>query len=149
MNRLMLLLALLAVALPATAFRCGTRVIDEGDHLSRVSALCGEPSFEESWVESQALWTHLGAPVAPLVAEHHHIRVQVWTYNRGPRHLMRQLRFENGRLRRIETLGYGYSPVSKGKPSDAWRRPDEDDTVAGSVRAEAYPVEPLVHDGSD
>jgi len=36
------------------------------------------------------------------------IPVDVWVYNLGPNKLMRRLRFEDGKLVDIETLGYGY-----------------------------------------
>ena len=34
--------------------------------------------------------------------------VEEWTYNFGPRRLMRQVIFENGFVRSIKQLGYGY-----------------------------------------
>ena len=36
------------------------------------------------------------------------VSVRQWTYNFGVRQFMRQLRFENGILKDIETLKYGY-----------------------------------------
>jgi hypothetical protein len=36
------------------------------------------------------------------------IPVEVWIYNLGPSKLMRQIRFEDGKVVEIETLGYGY-----------------------------------------
>ena len=38
------------------------------------------------------------------------IAVETWTYNLGPSSFMRRLRFEDGELVNIETLGYGYHP---------------------------------------
>jgi hypothetical protein len=40
----------------------------------------------------------------PAVRE---VRVEEWVYNFGPTQLMSSLIFENGRLVRIRTLGYG------------------------------------------
>ena len=34
--------------------------------------------------------------------------MEIWTYNFGPNKLMRRLRFVDGELQDIETLGYGY-----------------------------------------
>ncbi len=34
--------------------------------------------------------------------------VEEWTYNFGPRRLMRVIRFENGLVTSIRQLGYGY-----------------------------------------
>ena len=36
------------------------------------------------------------------------IPVEIWTYNFGPYKLMRQVRFVDGVIEEIETLGYGY-----------------------------------------
>ena len=38
------------------------------------------------------------------------VPVEAWIYNLGPNKLMRRLRFENGFVAEIETLGYGYNP---------------------------------------
>ena len=37
------------------------------------------------------------------------IIVEIWTYNLGPNKLMRQIRFEDGIVVDIDTLGYGYN----------------------------------------
>ncbi len=34
--------------------------------------------------------------------------VELWTYNFGPNKFMRRIRFEDGLVVEIETLGYGY-----------------------------------------
>ncbi len=52
--------------------------------------------------------------------------VEIWTYNFGPYKLMREIRFVDGRVEDIETLGYGYH----GTPS-----PTAD---AGTDRRETY-----------
>ena len=78
-----------------TGMRCGAQLIVVGFHESQVRALCGEPDsielyhydFEEPYGDT---------------------RVADWVYNMGPRKLMRLLHFENGRLVRIESLGYGH-----------------------------------------
>jgi hypothetical protein len=36
------------------------------------------------------------------------IPVEVWTYNFGPDRFMQRIRFENGVIVRIESLGYGF-----------------------------------------
>lgn len=37
------------------------------------------------------------------------VPVEVWTYNFGPYKLMRRVRFVDGLVEEIETLGYGYN----------------------------------------
>jgi len=36
------------------------------------------------------------------------VPIEIWTYNFGPYKLMRQVRFVDGVVDEIETLGYGY-----------------------------------------
>jgi len=107
--------ALTAAALLASpaahALRCDGRVISEGDPKTRVRAFCGEPASVEHRAGLRRLPSlrHLDGRVvrgAGHLVER--ITIETWTYNFGPRRLMRELRFENGRLRRIERLGYGH-----------------------------------------
>jgi Protein of unknown function (DUF2845) len=99
----------LAAASQAHAFRCGTKLVNEGDTRSEVVAHCGEPAEIErrsailrrplAWYDGRLYTVGEGFIEIP---------VDVWIYNLGPRRLMRRLRFEDGRLVDIETLGYGY-----------------------------------------
>jgi hypothetical protein len=103
--------ALLAVALaatPAHAFRCGSHLVSEGDTRAEVRAKCGEPAdFERRSVWRQpVVWLH-GRPYH-LSNDQIEIPVESWVYNLGPNRLMRRVRFEDGRVVEIETLGYGY-----------------------------------------
>jgi hypothetical protein len=47
------------------------------------------------------------SPVTPRIYKRS-VSVRQWTYNFGARQFMRQLKFENGILKDIETLKYGY-----------------------------------------
>src|SRR5581483_4065787 len=95
-----------AAASPAYAFRCGSYVIDEGATRSEVAAKCGDP-------------TEISRKSAILR------RPSVWIYNLGPDKLIRRLRFEDGVLVDIDTLGYGYYENSP--PPDS-RKERADDT---------------------
>jgi hypothetical protein len=92
----------------AETFRCGTKLIYEGDTRAEVVAKCGEPTdIDQSSVWRRPLiWLH-GRPyhVGTDLVE---IPVETWIYNLGPNKLMRRLRFEDGIIVDIETLGYGY-----------------------------------------
>jgi hypothetical protein len=99
----------LAAASPAYAFRCGSHVITEGDTRSVLRRplvwIGGRPvSVGESLIE---------------------IPVEVWIYNLGPSKLMRKLRFEDGVLVDIDTMGYGY--YENQPPPDARKRREDDD----------------------
>ncbi len=101
----------------ASSFRCGTRIVSPGDTASEVIYKCGQPDHVETWEEtrvSRDFYKNIpGDPDTPefyrepfLVKEY--VRVEEWEYNLGPTQFIRYLRFENGRLRRITTGGYGY-----------------------------------------
>lgn len=99
----------------AAAFRCGNKLVSVGDTKSEVLNTCGQPNWVDSWEEErlfrgtgQALINkgqNFGAqvPVATLIR----VTIEEWTYNLGPTQFIRILRFENGRLRDIETGDYG------------------------------------------
>jgi len=112
MNRGAWLLAfsLLAAGPSFAAFRCGTKLVSEGDTRSEVAAKCGEPDdvvTMSSVFRRPVIWTN-GHPyfIGESAIE---VPVESWVYNLGPNKLMRKLRFEGGVLAEIETLGYGYN----------------------------------------
>lgn len=98
----------LAVPDTAWAFRCGNRLVAEGDTRGEVRARCGAPTevTRSSLLRPAIVWRH-GRPYqvghAPV-----EVPVEVWIYNLGPSRLMRKLRFEDGQLVEIDALGYGY-----------------------------------------
>jgi hypothetical protein len=109
-RRLVPLLAgvLLAGAAAADSFRCGNRLITDGDSAAKVLALCGEPSevTTTSILRRPVVWRY-GRPwyaSDDLVP----VAVEFWTYNLGRQKLMRRLRLEDGLVVEIETLGHGY-----------------------------------------
>ena len=78
-----------AVALPALSqMRCGTELITEGDSALSVLEACGEPSYGD---------------VDPFGDDE-------WTYNFGPNEFMIRLTIQEGTVRRIEELDYGFIP---------------------------------------
>ena len=100
----------------AFGFRCGTKLISEGDLKARVIAECGEPANIEVWEEVRVgrdFYRSLFPERErdryrePLLIKQY-VTVEEWTYNRGPYRFMRHLLFENGRLREITTGQYGF-----------------------------------------
>lgn len=85
-----LLLALIATEVQAASLRCDNTILREGAHLYEVSELCGEPVAAFQRVES----------LHPNVL----VYVDEWVYRLGSNKFQRMLRFENGRLRSIQTL---------------------------------------------
>lgn len=99
--RWLLVLTVLAFAGDAHALRCGSRVVATGDYDFQVRDRCGEPYWIASYGE--LLVAGAGSPI-----EHRFERVfDDWYYNFGPTRLVHRLRFRDGRLIRVDTLGYG------------------------------------------
>lgn len=109
-----LLGVLLLSSMPAEAFRCGNRIIQDGMHEELVIKFCGKPiskkplglvlrSYYPDEYSAGGLRTsyyRYGYLTEVMATE--------WVYNFGPRKLMRILRFEGGYLANIRTAGYGY-----------------------------------------
>jgi hypothetical protein len=101
-------LSALAAVNPAWAFRCGTKLVSEGDTRAQVIAKCGDPVEidRRSVLRRPTVWLH-GRPYL-LSQDLIEISLEAWIYNLGPNKLMRRVRFEDGVVVDIETLGYGY-----------------------------------------
>jgi hypothetical protein len=112
------LLGMVAASGPAHGFRCGGRIVVEGDYAYEVIARCGEPDHVEAWQEER-IKRDFYRPLEPqrkrdyelyreplLVKEY--VVIELWTYNLGRQRLTRYLRFENGKLVEITTGDYGY-----------------------------------------
>jgi hypothetical protein len=114
------LLLALALAPPAHAFRCGSKLISEGMHITKVRALCGEPDYEQERIvlrrnvyigkttrapDSGVIRRHIyGWGTPPLIE----VEIRELTWNLGPNKFMRRVRFEDGIVTEIETLERGY-----------------------------------------
>lgn len=78
----------------ADSLRCNGRLVTDGDPAVSVLSACGQPSFRDPW------WgTEPAAGVPPMME---------WTYNRGPRRLLEQIVFRDGKVISIRTAGYGF-----------------------------------------
>ncbi|HEX6636644.1 MAG TPA: DUF2845 domain-containing protein [Steroidobacteraceae bacterium] len=112
MNRVAatLVLGLLASSPAFAALRCGNKIVTEGDTSAEVAAKCGEPTDViqmRSIYRRPVIWIY-GRPQY-IGEDFIEVPVEAWVYNFGPNKLMRRLRFENGLVAEIETLGYGYN----------------------------------------
>ena len=112
------LAALLLLAEPAQAFRCGSKLVKDGMHEAQVVAICGEPTTRRNlgmavryydyryYRETSPGWSYTRRPGYGNFASE--VIITEYVYNFGPRKLMRRLIFEGGVLVEIEKLGYGY-----------------------------------------
>jgi hypothetical protein len=99
---------LLAATAVADAFRCGTKLITDGDGADKILALCGDPSeVTRTEILRRPVDWRFGRPYY-LSDQPVSVYVEYWTYNLGPNKLMRRLRLEDGLVVEIETLGHGY-----------------------------------------
>jgi hypothetical protein len=105
--RVVLACAVLTLAAPAHAFRCGTRVITPGDPADKVLHFCGTPISVQTRRAERPYIDELGRSYLyrGLVEE---VVIEEWTYNLGPYQFMRLVRLENGRVVEVKPLGYGY-----------------------------------------
>jgi hypothetical protein len=104
--------ALSGAAAHADAMRCGSRLVSDGATRTTVRQLCGEPSDITTrsilrrphyFLHGRAIYYGSGMVEVP---------VEIWTYNFGPYKLMRRVRFVDGLVDDIETLGYGHHEPS-------------------------------------
>jgi hypothetical protein len=96
----------------ADSFRCGTKLMSDGDSSDKVEALCGPPTDiqRRQILQAPVYYNHGRRYYGSYgVSE---VTVEYWTYNLGPNKLMRRLRFEDGLLVDVETLSHGYHSAS-------------------------------------
>jgi hypothetical protein len=102
----------LLVLLPALAhgqtLRCSDKIISTGSSRAEVAALCGDPAQ----VDHKTLYNNVSAASAGqtsvVTGTSGEIQIELWTYNFGPNKLMQRIRFEDGVVVHIESLGYGF-----------------------------------------
>ncbi len=107
---------LLMLSEPANALRCGSKLVKDGMIETEVIRICGEPVSTRhlGYVLRSGFRSRHPIDSAALARYHYgygyheELVVTEMLFNFGPRKLMRRIRFEGGRLARIETAGYGY-----------------------------------------
>ena len=129
MNSRKLLLGLTGLFLLATstevwAVRCGNRLVNTGDPISRAARFCPEPFWVEEWRAPGAGNNQYQFPPGQrthrssgLVTYHAAATdyFEAWYINFGSRKLMRRLVFRNGYLDYEDTLGYGFKSLPRKK----------------------------------
>lgn len=101
----------------AHAFRCGSKLVQDGMHEQQVIAACGAPTsirhighalraYDYRWRSRYRGYSRYRYPGYGNLATE--VVVTEYIYNFGPRKLMRRLVFEGSVLVTIETIGYGY-----------------------------------------
>ena len=118
------LIATMSMGERAMAMRCGNKLVLKGDHQAKILRFCGDPThmlqraiyrsrptrqFTSRHSDSRRVREALGDDEI-LISTRSFVEVLIeeWTYNLGPRKLMRVIRFENGIVTDVRHLGYGY-----------------------------------------
>ena len=92
----------------ADALRCGSRLVRDGDTRAAVRNFCGEPANVQTRSILRRPQYNVNGRFLSYGDGYVEIPVEVWTYNFGPYKLLRRIRFVDGLVDGIETLGYGY-----------------------------------------
>lgn len=101
------ILSLSLVTSSAYALRCGTDLVLVGDRAHEVREHCGEPVSVIATTDEVTTFASVGRYGRYGTAVTRSIAVETWLYDFGPTRFMEELRFENGVLVRMTTLGYG------------------------------------------
>jgi hypothetical protein len=92
-----LLLALVPALALGQSMRCASKLITQGTSQAKVAALCGPPV--------QVVRPPAYDGVAPGVSD---VSEEIWVYNFGPNRFMQRIRFRDGVVTNIASVGYGY-----------------------------------------
>jgi hypothetical protein len=107
-----LLLSAIALSSTSTAFadtmRCGSRLVSEGETRSAVQSKCGDPADVQTRTILRRPYYDFHGRIVYFGEGLVEVPVEIWTYNFGPYKLMRRVRFVDGLVDEIETLGHGY-----------------------------------------
>ncbi len=93
------LVGCLPTLVAAESIRCGNQIISRGTSRAEVAALCGQPAQ----IDKGSSYNGVG----PASVEER--QIEIWTYNFGPNMLMERIRFEDGIIVDMQSLGYGYN----------------------------------------
>jgi hypothetical protein len=118
--KISLFLFCLSISPPTFALRCGHELVDIGDNKNDVLDKCGDPESVDSHIERRGASNYANARIGDGqynrgnslgYGQQHYIEIDVlveeWVYDFGRRRLQQYLRFENGRLKEIKTMGRG------------------------------------------
>ena len=86
-------------------FRCGSRLVRNGETQDDVARKCGDPDATREWteVQTESVWEG-GRKIERSVP----ISFAEWKYDFGRDRLIRYLTFVQGRLRDVRTGEYGH-----------------------------------------
>lgn len=99
------------------AMRCSGKLIHLGDPADKLLTACGPPTSVDEWEEERITYFNTPPPPDQYRAFEHDgkgyrvrrfVRIELWTYNKGPNRFIEYVRIENGKILKIDNGGYGY-----------------------------------------
>jgi hypothetical protein len=109
---------LFAAAAHANGLSCKNRLISTGDSKYDVQALCGPPDASEHRTEKRMVRRQVslrcaapGGWCTSLVEDAVDVPIDEWTYDFGTQRFLQYLTFEDGKLLRIQSGGYGHKQL--------------------------------------
>ncbi len=99
------IVATMAAAAPARAdssIRCKSGLVSAGDARVDLLGKCGLPDLEERRLSSRSVETATSLRSVEVV-------IDEWLYDFGPSSFVQVVTLENGRVRKVEQLGYGHA----------------------------------------
>lgn len=100
----------------ADGMRCDSRLVSHGDSSHEVRSKCGAPQATEHRTETEVVRRRVVVPCrtpvggGACVEEQEHVvthDIDTWTYDFGPSRLVHYATFVDGKLRDVQTGGYG------------------------------------------
>ena len=97
----------------ADSLSCNGRIVATGDSAYQVRAVCGDPDAVNRRVELRTARQRVLVPCGGQrcwaeVERSVEVTIEEWTYDFGRTRFMQFLLFEDGKLARIESGGYGH-----------------------------------------
>lgn len=93
-----------ALAVEAGSLSCSRGIVSVGDTAGEVLAKCGQPATATQREEKKVTEGAKGSRERTVTS----ISIDDWLFNFGPNQFQYRVLLENGRVARIESLGYGY-----------------------------------------
>jgi hypothetical protein len=87
---------------------CADKIINEGVTQVEVAARCGTAAQVDHRTSSVGTAVVDGTHPTYIAGSSEDRQVDIWTYKFGPNRLMQRIWFEDGRVTRVESLGYGF-----------------------------------------
>ena len=102
----------------ADGMRCQNRLVQSGATKYDVQALCGAPDATEQRSEKRAVRRQVNMRCADgiswctgYIEDTVEVPVEEWTYDFGTQRFLQYLTFENGKLLRVRSGGYGHKQL--------------------------------------